>query len=60
MARTLTSTSLPKIGEVFGGRDHTTVMHACEKITNELKTNPEIEEAIRAITESVKKYTPTV
>ena len=34
--RELTDYSYPKIAEVFGGRDHTTVMHACEKIRNQL------------------------
>jgi chromosomal replication initiator protein len=36
LSRELTNHSLPEIGEAFGGRDHTTVMHACRKI-NELK-----------------------
>lgn len=36
LSRELTNRSLPEIGEAFGGRDHTTVMHACRKI-NELK-----------------------
>jgi len=36
LSRELTNHSLPEIGEAFGGRDHTTVMHACKKI-NELK-----------------------
>ena len=36
LAKELTSHSLPEIGESFGGRDHTTVLHACRKI-NELK-----------------------
>jgi chromosomal replication initiator protein len=34
--RELTDYSYPKIAEVFGGRDHTTVMHACEKIRNQI------------------------
>ena len=38
MAKDLTSHSLPSIGDSFGGRDHTTVLHACKKITA-LKTN---------------------
>ena len=32
LSRELTNMSLPKIGESFGNRDHTTVMHACDKI----------------------------
>ena len=36
LAKDLTQQSLPSIGQVFGGRDHTTVLHACRKI-NELK-----------------------
>lgn len=37
LSRKLTDMSLPKIGEEFGGRDHTTVIHAYEKISNNLK-----------------------
>ena len=37
LSKELTNYSLPDIGEAFGGRDHTTVLHACRKI-NELKT----------------------
>ena len=38
LSRELTDSSLPKIGEEFGGRDHTTVIHAHEKISKLLKT----------------------
>lgn len=34
--------SFPSIGQKLGNRDHTTVMHSCEKIKNELKSNPEL------------------
>ena len=37
LSRELTDFSLPKIGEEFGGRDHTTVIHAHEKISSLLK-----------------------
>ena len=36
MCKELTNHSLPEIGDAFGGRDHTTVLHACRKI-NELR-----------------------
>lgn len=36
LCRELTDYSLPKIGEEFGGRDHTTVLHACDKIGKEI------------------------
>lgn len=45
--------SYPSIGEKFAGRDHTTVMHSCEKIARNLGTNPELEEELRAIKEKV-------
>ena len=45
LARELTSHSLPSIGDAFGGRDHTTVMHACRQITELRRRDPEIERA---------------
>lgn len=42
LAREMTEHSLPKIGEEFGGRDHTTVMHAYEKIQQDLQTDPQL------------------
>ncbi|NPV92469.1 MAG: chromosomal replication initiator protein DnaA [Firmicutes bacterium] len=39
LSREITDNSLPKIGEAFGGRDHTTVMHACDKISTDVKTD---------------------
>jgi len=39
LARDLTDYSLPEIGGFFGGRDHTTVLHACEKVGGDLKRN---------------------
>jgi chromosomal replication initiator protein len=45
LCRDLTGMSLPRIGQFFGGRDHTTVMHACEKINEELDKNAELKRA---------------
>jgi chromosomal replication initiator protein len=54
LCRDLTEMSLPKIGMVFGGRDHTTVLHACEKIQEEMDRNSEFR---RAITEMKRNIT---
>ncbi len=43
------NTSYPYIGQKLGGRDHTTVIHACEKIKNDIKNNPTIEQEIEHI-----------
>ncbi len=42
LAKELTQMSLPDIGDAFGGRDHTTVLHACRKIADLRATNTEI------------------
>ncbi len=44
LAKELTSHSLPEIGDAFGGRDHTTVLHACRKIKELTKTNVDVAE----------------
>ncbi|MDP4091926.1 MAG: chromosomal replication initiator protein DnaA [Bacillota bacterium] len=46
LCRDLTDMSLPKIGEDFGGRDHTTVMHAIEKISEDMENSPETRRTI--------------
>ncbi len=54
ICRDMTSLSLPKIGEFFGNRDHTTVLHACDKISGEMKTNESLREVIKEIQQSIK------
>ena len=49
LAKELTNYSLPEIGESFGGRDHTTVIHACKKITELRAFNLDIEEDYRKL-----------
>ena len=53
LAKELTNHSLPEIGEAFGGRDHTTVIHACEKIKELKKDNLEIEEDYKKLRRSL-------
>ncbi|WP_410770087.1 chromosomal replication initiator protein DnaA [Fontibacillus sp. BL9] len=54
LSRELTDFSLPKIGDAFGGRDHTTVIHAHEKITQQLKADQDLYKVINNITEKIK------
>ncbi len=47
LVRELTDYSLPKIGQEFGGRDHTTVIHSCEKIQELIKDDAEVDRIIK-------------
>ena len=49
LAKELTSLSLPVIGEAFGGRDHTTVIHACKKVIELTKTDSRINEEYNSL-----------
>jgi chromosomal replication initiator protein len=54
LSRELTDFSLPKIGEEFGGRDHTTVIHAHEKISKMLQADSQFEKQLKEINEMLK------
>ncbi len=56
LTRELTELSLPKIGEEYGGRDHTTVIHAHNKIIKELETDENLANQIKNLTEDIKKF----
>jgi len=56
LARELTSHSLPEIGERFGGRDHTTVLHAFEKIQDEAKSNSTIKGLLNKLVFEIRNY----
>ncbi len=53
LCRDLTDMSLPKIGEEFGGRDHTTVIHACEKISEETGSNAETRRTVEELKRNI-------
>ncbi|MDT8719517.1 chromosomal replication initiator protein DnaA [Clostridium sp. 19966] len=53
LSRKLTDMSLPKIGEEFGGRDHTTVIHAYEKISDSLQSDEALQNAINDLTKKI-------
>jgi len=55
LCRKLTDMSLPKIGEEFGGRDHTTVIHAYEKISTNLKQDESLQNAISDLTKRLNQ-----
>ena len=55
LARDLTDSSLPRIGEVFGGRDHTTVIHACEKIGKERNEDAKLDQTIKELTKRIQQ-----
>jgi len=54
LCRTLTNLSLPKIGEIFGGRDHTTVLYAFNKISGEMKERRELYNQVTEVINKVK------
>ncbi|HHY45079.1 MAG TPA: chromosomal replication initiator protein DnaA [Firmicutes bacterium] len=55
LCRQLTDASLPRIGEQFGGRDHTTVLHACDKVDAERKANPALDDTLNSLIAKIKE-----
>ena len=55
LCRQLTDASLPRIGEQFGGRDHTTVLHACDKVDAERKANPALDDTLNMLIAKIKE-----
>lgn len=53
LCRELTDVSLPKIGKEFGNRDHTTVMHGINKITDEIEKDPDFKKEIEELKRSI-------
>ncbi len=54
LAKDMTKKSLPEIGELFGGRDHTTVLHAVRKIGEERRTNTELNQQLHVLEQTLK------
>jgi len=53
LARTLTELSTTEIGEFFGGKDHTTVLHAVEKIQALSQDDPKFKKTLDSLTQSI-------
>ncbi|HIK55067.1 MAG TPA: chromosomal replication initiator protein DnaA [Synechococcales cyanobacterium M55_K2018_004] len=51
LMRQHTDLSLPKIGEMFGGKDHTTVMYSCDKIAQQKESDPELSRSLRQLSD---------
>lgn len=54
LTRELTDMSLPKIGQEFGGRDHSTVIHACDKIKDDMEKDTNLFVTIESLKETIK------
>ena len=54
LSRELTDFSLPHIGDEFGGRDHTTVIHAHNKIKDKIKNEDDFSNKIERLTDKIK------
>ena len=54
LSRGLTNLSLPEIGGYFGGRDHTTVLHACNKIENDVLHKEDIKNLVEKLSADLK------
>ena len=57
LARRLTSQSLEEIGGYFGGRDHTTVLHACRAVARQAQTAPELAAQLEEISREIRDAT---
>jgi chromosomal replication initiator protein len=55
LARELTDATLPAIGRAFGGRNHTTVLHACRRATERISRDAEAHELVRSLTASLQR-----
>jgi chromosomal replication initiator protein len=55
LSRDLTDLSLPEIGQFFGGKDHTTVLHSYNKIKEIIKTDPILAEKVEKITQVIQQ-----
>ncbi len=55
LSRKMLELSTPKIGELFGGRDHSTIIHGCDKIAKDLEANTKLQKEIADIENRIKE-----
>jgi len=58
LCRELADASLPRIGEEFGGRDHTTVMHACDRVKRALVDDAPLSAGVQSLVDSFRTERP--
>ncbi|MDR2103801.1 MAG: chromosomal replication initiator protein DnaA [Treponema sp.] len=56
IAREITEFSTTELGQAFGGRDHTTVMHSCQKIEERIRSDPTMDSTIQTLIRMIKEY----
>ena len=56
ITRELTEYSFTEIGNEFGGKDHSTIMHACEKINEQIRTDSSFDLKIQAFIREIREY----
>ncbi|PDT71715.1 hypothetical protein CO683_00720 [Bradyrhizobium ottawaense] len=54
LARKLTTKSFPDIGRRFGGKDHTTILHACKVVERRMEKDPKLAETVRCLEEQLQ------
>ncbi|MDW8247661.1 MAG: helix-turn-helix domain-containing protein, partial [Sandaracinaceae bacterium] len=55
LVRQYTNLSLPQIGQLFGGKDHTTVLYACEKIAQKRDSDPKFAQLLAQIKDRIHR-----
>ncbi len=56
ITREITEYSTTEVGQAFGGRDHTTEMHACQKIEDKIRADPTLDSTIQSLIRMIKEY----
>jgi chromosomal replication initiator protein len=54
LSRKILDVSLPDVGDFFGGRDHSTVIHSCDKIANELENDAHLRNVVNELERKIK------
>jgi chromosomal replication initiator protein len=55
LCRELTDLSLPKIGDQFGGRDHTTVLHAIDRVKSLIQSDKEVFDQVTELSQKLRR-----